>query len=496
MKAFLIARVSTDDQTDALPGQVYRLKDYAQKMRYDYELFEIKESAYKGDRVQFNEVLSRVFTVDEAVALVFDKVDRYSRDVSSGEVRTLNSLAESGKIELHFVSDHFIINKESSAGQRLMLTMNTAFSQYYSNAISDNVKRRNEQMRRDGLWTGKAPFGYVNTVRDSKKWIDVDPIKSLAVKDAFSLYASGISTLIEIRKHWLVKYGIRSHTSMVDKVLKNPFYYGTMRVQDRFYEHRYETLVSKELFDQADAVRKGYKFKPHRWGGLPFAYRGLISCADCGCRVTFEIKKKKYIYGHCTQFKGKHGARYVSQVAIDRQIASVIKQITIPDDICKQVLVEINKGAEAKDKNANDQKAAIELQLAKAEARLDRLYEDYIDGNIESNFYERKSSEYKELIKMHQTQLGTFELSANTHLETISHLLELSKNAYNLFEAGDYEEKRKLVKILLSNLELKDDQLGWKLKKPFNLMAFCNNNSSWQGHEESNLNLRFWRPLY
>ena len=97
---------------------------------------------------------------------------------------------------------------------------------------------------------------------------------------------------------------------------------------------------------------------------------------------------------------------------------------------------------------------------------------------------------------MHQTQLGTFELSANTHLETISHLLELSKNAYNLFEAGDYEEKRKLVKILLSNLELKDDQLGWKLKKPFNLMAFCNNNSSWQGHEESNLNLRFWRPLY
>lgn len=67
MKAFLIARVSTDNQADALPGQVYRLKDYAEKMRYDYDLFEIKESAYKGDRVQFNEVLSRVFTVEETL---------------------------------------------------------------------------------------------------------------------------------------------------------------------------------------------------------------------------------------------------------------------------------------------------------------------------------------------------------------------------------------------------------------------------------------------
>ena len=496
MKAFLVARVSTDDQADALPGQVYRHKDYAEKMRYDYDLFEIKESAYKGDRVQFNEVLSRVFTIEETVALVFDKVDRYSRDVSSGEVRTLNSLAESGKIELHFVSDHLIINKESSAGQRLMLTMNTAFSEYYSNAISDNVKRRNEQMRRDGLWTGKAPLGYVNTVRDGKKWIDIDPVASLAVRDAFSLYASGASTLIEIKKHWFVKYGMRSHVSTVDKVLKNPFYYGTMRVQDRLYEHRYETLVSKEVFDQADAVRKGYKFKPHRWGGLPFAYRGLISCGDCGCRVTFEIKKKKYIYGHCTQFKGKHGASYVSETTINEQISEIIKQIVIPENVYQQIVDELNKDMMERTKDTDDQKTAIEVQIAKLNTRLDKLYEDYADEMIDATFYERKSNEYKESVKNLQAQLSAFELSSCTRLETISHLLELSKNAHNLFKSANVTEKRKLVKTVLSNLELKDKQLGWKLKKPFDLMAFCNNNSSWQGHEESNLNLRFWRPLY
>lgn len=43
MKAILIARVSTDDQAEALPAQIYKLQDYALKNELDYELFEIKK---------------------------------------------------------------------------------------------------------------------------------------------------------------------------------------------------------------------------------------------------------------------------------------------------------------------------------------------------------------------------------------------------------------------------------------------------------------------
>ena len=32
-------------------------------------------------------------------------------------------------------------------------------------------------------------------------------------------------------------------------------------------------------------------------------------CADCGCMITPEKKKGKYVYYHCTQYKGKHNAR-------------------------------------------------------------------------------------------------------------------------------------------------------------------------------------------
>ena len=64
MKAILIARVSTDDQAEALPAQIYKLTDYAFKNELDFEIVEIKESAYKGDRLEFNKVIDRVADYD------------------------------------------------------------------------------------------------------------------------------------------------------------------------------------------------------------------------------------------------------------------------------------------------------------------------------------------------------------------------------------------------------------------------------------------------
>lgn len=496
MKAILIARVSTDDQAEALPAQIYKLQDYALKNELDYELVEIKESAYKGDRLEFNKVISRLTSFKETVALVFDKVDRYSRDSSSPEVRTLNTMCKAGKIELHFPSDYLVITKDSSANQWLMLSLNTSFSQYYSNSISDNVKRRNEQMRRDGIWTGKAPSGYVNTVKNGKKWIDLEPIESLAIKDAFSMYSSGTATLMDIKKHWENKYELIAHVSTIDKVLKNPFYYGVMRVNGSLYQHHYETLTTKQMFDACEAVRSGYRSKPNSTGGLPFPYKGMIRCADCGCLVTFETKKQRYTYGHCSQFKGKHGAQYIPEKKFTDQFEAMLKTIVVPDEVANTILELINKDREQANSEKETRKTTLEAEISRYENRMDRLYEDHLDGKITENLYERKYKEYSDSIENLKTQLSTFELSGFDRYETVSHLLDVARNSHKIFSKLDYLGKRKLLKKVLSNSELNGDQLLLKKKKPYELMAFCNENSTWQGHVESNHDPRFWRPMY
>jgi len=56
---------------------------------------------------------------------------------------------------------------------------------------------------------------------------------------------------------------------------------------------------------------------------------GLLICAKCGCSITAEMKKGKYVYYHCTNFRGECDNSYIRQEALADRLADVIKQIQI-----------------------------------------------------------------------------------------------------------------------------------------------------------------------
>lgn len=480
MKAYLLARVSTDDQKDALPGQTFRLTEYAKRRGYDYELAELRESAYKGNRDAFKVVVEAIKSCNEPAIVVFDKIDRYTRDSSSEEVRALQTLYRTGKIELHFPSDNLFIHKDSPATDLLRLGMGIVVAQYYSDAISDNVKRRFEQKLRDGEWIGRAIVGYKNTLNAAgKKWIDIDAFKAEAVRTAFTMYASGTSSQREICKVWKRDFEIKVGCSQMDLILKNPFYCGEMRVKGKLYPHKYDTIISRELFDQAQDVSNGYKVKPHRWGGLPYSYRGLIKCSDCGCKITFEKKKGLYVYGHCTQSKGKHGAKYVLEDKLTSQLATVFESIKIPAEAYSQVSDALRVSHEDKKRMRDTTLATLDVEIEKYQGRTEKVYEDYLDEKIPESLYQRKFDEYREAQKSLENKRINIEQIEDDYYGTVTHLLRLSKNATKLFEKADPEQKRSLISIVLSNLRLDGDLLRWELKKPFDTMAFCSENSNW-----------------
>jgi hypothetical protein len=42
----------------------------------------------------------------------------------------------------------------------------------------------------------------------------------------------------------------------------------------------------------------------------------LLTCARCGCMMTAELKKGKYVYYRCTGFKGRCGNTYIREEAL------------------------------------------------------------------------------------------------------------------------------------------------------------------------------------
>ena len=487
MKAFLIARVSTDEQKDALPAQTYRLIDYANRQGYSYELVEIRESAYSGKRFWFAQLVDRIKTHSEGVIVVFDKIDRYTRDSSSEEVRTLNSLRRDGRVEIHFPSDNLFIHRDSPASDELRLGMGVVVAQYYSDAISDNVKRRFEQKLRDGEWIGMAPIGYKNvTLPNGKKWVEVDTFLAEVIRDSFKLYSNGTISMKAIADRWRKVHGLSVSVSKIEWILNNPFYYGAMRSKGKLYSHKYDAIISKDTFDKVAEIKKGYTIKPHRWGGLPFAYRGLIYCGDCGCKITFELKKKKYTLGHCTQSKFKHPFRYINEETITDQFSKLFSKIEIPEDAYAFVSEGLRKSHQDKKKLHLETLSHIEGEITKYRNRQDQVYEDYLDKKISEDVYMRKSNEYREKQKVYQFKRENIELIDDKYYATASHLLELAKNANSLFKSADIEQKRNLLNIVLSNCTLTGDLLRWKLKEPFDSMVLCSETSSWLRRLDSN----------
>ena len=57
----------------------------------------------------------------------------------------------------------------------------------------------------------------------------------------------------------------------------------------------------------------------------------LLHCADCGCAITAEMKKGKYVYYHCTNGKGSCSKNYVREELIDKQIKAVLQSIKLDE---------------------------------------------------------------------------------------------------------------------------------------------------------------------
>ena len=488
MKTYLLARVSSKEQEDnnSIPAQTRRLKEYAERTNLQVvEIYQLVESSTKANRQKFIEIIEVIRSSDEVVALVVETIDRLQRDFR--ESVALDELRRAGKVELHFVREGLRINQNSNSSEILRWDMGVMFAKSYVTQLSDNVKRSLEQKRQNGEWSGLAPYGYKNVdLPDGKKWLEIVPLEADSVRRAFEWYGTGNYSLRLIKQKLQAEHGRRFSTSQLDVLLKRRFYMGEMVINGKTYPHRYKRIIDPELFAQAKAVREGYKINPKRWGGLPYPYRGLIDCAVCGSRVTFEKKKGKYIYGHCTMFKQKHKAKYIPEAEITSQLTKVFKSIQIPETAYLEVSEKFRESYE-QDKQDKESKAQVmDTEISKYQTRISRLHDLYIDDDISKEIYQRKVKEMEDSRKALERRRENIELDLDNNFGTVNHLLRLSKNAPKLFEKADIEQKRTLINLVLSNLSLDDEKLRWEYKKPFDKMAFCNENGNWLGRRDSN----------
>jgi site-specific DNA recombinase len=211
----------------------------------------------------------------------------------------------------------------------------------YIDSLSEEARKGQIEKAEQGIWPSKAPLGYLNvTGSDGKKIIGPDPKVAGTITHLFGWYATGTLSLkqlaAEAQSAGLVyrRTGGPLPASNLHAILCNRLYTGDFEWNGRRYVGRHQPLVSRELWDRVQGVLDGRRAsKSGRRTQREFAFSGLIKCGHCGCALVGELKKKRYVYYHCTGYKGKCPEPYVREEVLSEQFSALLGRLTFGDEI-------------------------------------------------------------------------------------------------------------------------------------------------------------------
>jgi site-specific DNA recombinase len=256
--------------------------------------------------------------------------------------------------------------------------------------------------------------------------------------------------------------------SSVAQILKNPFYTGDFLWNGKRYPGKHPPLIDKALFDRAQAVaaqRNDTRATVHR-----FPYTGLLKCAACGCAITAEIKKDRYIYYHCTFDKGSCGGQYVREEELERQFEDILGELHFSETLLDWMREALRQSQKEK---AEYHRRAIEklnAQYAKLQNRIDQIYLDKLDGEVEEAFYRRNVSAWREEQAQIRTRIERHEKADQNYIEQGIRLLELARNAQEFFRTHGQAERAALLAFILPSSTLDQDRVAPAFKPPFDII--------------------------
>ena len=105
------------------------------------------------------------------------------------------------------------------------------------------------------------------------------------------------------------------------------------------------------------------------------------------------------------------------------------------------------------------------------QSRIDAMYLDKLDGRITADFFDAKSAEWRSQQDRCVADIQRLQNTDRTYIEDGIRILELAKNARNLFDRQGAAEKRKLLDFVVSNSTWRDGKLASTYRQPFDLIA-------------------------
>ena len=471
-KAVLYARVSSREQAEgySIDAQLKLLRDYAyqQGLSIAKEFIDV-ETAKKCGRPQFGEMLAYFQKHTSTVHLLVEKTDRLYRNF-----RDYVAL-DDYELEIHLVKEGTLLSHRSTSHEKFIHGIKVLMAKNYIDNLREEVTKGMLEKASKGLPPGRPPIGYRNN--KVTRGINLDPVQGPWVQKMFAWYASREFSLERLSRHL---YGAgftyqptrpKINASTLEKVLKNPFYIGRFKFGEHAFEGTYPRLITVEQFE---AVQAAFRSANHtKQQKHNFTFSGLVSCEECGCAVTAEIKKGRYVYYHCTGRKGpcSQKRKAVREEELIRQFGDIVQGVTIGPEVVEDMKTGLKASAAEEARFHRDTLETITQRIEAVQVRLEKAFEAKLDGAVPEDLWRKKSQEWQLELQHLRENLAQHQGAKQAFYEQGFKLLELAERAYLLYQKHDRAKMRALVQILCSNSVLRDGAITAAYRQPFDRLV-------------------------
>jgi site-specific DNA recombinase len=454
MKAALLARVSTEEQVEgySLDAQRRAFKALVQGRGWTVyrEYIEEGRSAYTDDinkRPVFKEA------IDDALAkrydvLIVHRIDRFARRLRV----TLEYFEKLGKAGIGFVSIENQIDYTTSMG-KLMLVMQGGLAEFYSDNLSQEVKKGLGERKAQGLYCGSLPFG----ARKGEEGVPVpDPATFPGLQVAFEQAAQGktdreIAGYLNTQGHRTAgpKGNRPFANTSVRGILTNRFYIGYLPDgKGGYVPAKHKPFIEQDIWDAAQDSRKRNRTSTHtKCPGKKKvnSLTGITYCWYCKGRIhTHYHYHGEPRLGCYTRQKGQGCGQKSANLSIyEGQLAAYLNTFHIPEDYQQRIL-EAQQELEKAYTDSAAQKERLERQLK-------RVRELYEWGDSTKAEYEIKRDKI-----LDELRSLTVPQQPAEHLEKMARFLADVPAAW---AEATPEQRNKLARCLFDQVWLKDKEV-------------------------------------
>ncbi len=229
--AIIYTRVSTDEQAErgfSLRDQKERLTKYCDANGIDV-LKHFEDDGYSAktfNRPQFNNLLEYIKKNKGVVKkLLIIKWDRFSRNTEASFTMIKQSLKLG--VEVEAIEQKLDNNVPENL---IMKALYLAIPEVENLRWSLNTTNGMREARREDRFVSTAPYGFRNTRNSQNRPIIVHSPMAQVIQKVFELLASG-TWQIELLRKKLYGEGLKISRSNFYTLLRNPIYYGKIRLK-------------------------------------------------------------------------------------------------------------------------------------------------------------------------------------------------------------------------------------------------------------------------